>query len=392
MSAVVLQSPALAETLLMQAARVLGIALLSGAIATVVGALHRGYAGSRVPEGLSVLAGVSVAALVLNTKAVLEGVIESGAALPGAGAMLANVVIFLGAGLAASAGGRIGDNVGRTAFADAPDVRRIVDTVGRQTTVTLPEDIEPMDEHDPVPPETVDRLAGASFSFPRRLTVEELRERLVTRLKTDYGIGYVDVELADDGTVEYLAVGGRVSGLGPTLPPGTTAVAVRADPAESASAGDLVQVWGGSGTPEHVTTAELRGVAGDVVTLAVDEADAPDLAADGRYRLLTLPAQARADREFAALFRAADETMAVVTVEEGSALVGVTVGALAPAVVAIRGPDGGRAVEATPGRDRTLAAGETLYALGRPGVLRRLEAAASDGDAEPPTVESPADD
>jgi hypothetical protein len=245
-----------------------------------------------------------------------------------------------------------------------------------------------MPEHDPIAPETIDRLAGASLSFPRRLSVEELRARLVARLKADYGIGHVDVELAEDRTVEYLAVGGRVAGLGPTLPPGTTAVAVRADPAESASAGDLVQVW--TDGPELVTTAELRGAADDVVTLAVDSDDATEFSPDERYRLLTLPAQARSDREFASLFRAAEETMAVVAVEEGSGLVGVSVGALAPAVVAIRSGESGP-VEPIPRRERTLAAGETLYALGRPSVLRRLEAAAA-GNGEAPTSERTAED
>ncbi|WP_254535442.1 potassium transporter TrkA [Halomarina litorea] len=380
----VLQSTPLAETLLVQGVRVLGIALLSGATAGVVGVLHRGYARSRIPEGLAVLAGVSAVALVLNTSAVLEGVInEPGAGTPEAGAMLANVVTFLAAGLAASAGGRAGDGVGHSLFSEGPDVRRIVDTVGRQVTVTLPETLATIEDHDPIPPETNERLAGASLSFPRRLTVEELHDRLVARLKTDYGVGYVDLELADDGTVEYLAVGGRVAGLGPTLPPGTTAVAVRADPAGTASPGDLVQVWDEG--PELVTTAELRGVAGDVVTLAVDEGDATDLSHTTTYRLLTLPSQARNDREFAALFRAAEETMAVVTVAEGSALDGMAVGALSPTVVAIR-VDGASSVEPTPSRTRTLAAGETLYVIGRPAVLRRLEAAAA-GDGTPPTVE-----
>ena len=384
------QPPSLAETLLVQSVRVLGIALLSGAVAGLIGALHRGYARSRIPEGLAILAGVSSAAIVLNTKAILEGVIRSGsgAVLPDAGAMLANVIIFLAAGLAASGGGRTGDSVGIVVFTDAPDVRRILNTVGRQTTVTLPGTIESMDEHNPVPTETVERLAGASLSFPRRLTGEELHDRLVARLKTDYGIGYVDADVDDDGSVEYLAVGGRIAGLGPTLPPGSAVVAVRADPAENASAGDLVQVW--DDTPRPVTTGELRGVAGDVVTLAVDEDDAAALSPEERYRLLTLPAQIRGDREFATLFRTADETMAVVTVAEGSGLVGVTVGALAPAVVAIRVGEK-RSVEPTPARDRVLAAGETLYALGRPGVLRRLEAAAT-GDADPPTAERTAAD
>jgi len=266
-------------------------------------------------------------------------------------------------------------------FSDAPDARDIVRAVGRQTTVTLPESIEDMPDHDPVAPETRARLEGASFGFPRRLTVDELRSRLVERLTTDYEVGHVDVDLAADGAVEYLALGSRAAGIGPTLPPGQAAVAVRADPASGASPGDLVQVWD---PPERVVTGELRGVAGDVATLAVDDGDAAALDGETDYRLVTLPAQARVDREFAALFRAADETLAVAEVTEGGALAGRTVGSVAAAVVAIRGAEG--SVETLPDSARTLVAGETLFLVARPDVLRKLDA------AETRSVATPVDD
>jgi uncharacterized protein with PhoU and TrkA domain len=105
----------------------------------------------------------------------------------------------------------------------------------------------------------------------------------------------------------------------------------------------------------------------------------------GPYRRAPLPASPAADREFAALLRTVDETLGVVTVAEGSELVGVTVGALAPAVVAVRGGDGD-AVEAIPARKRALAPGDVVYAVGRPDALRRLEAAAA-GDGAVPLAE-----
>jgi len=127
--------------------------------------------------------------------------------------------------------------------------------------------------------ETRRELAGKTFIFPRRLTVEELEERVAARLKDDYEVGYVDVELARDGTVSYLALGRRTAGVGPTLPPGTAAVAVTADPPNAAAAGDLVQVWRTDGDrPKPVTTAELRAVHDDTVTLSLDEYDAQSLA------------------------------------------------------------------------------------------------------------------
>jgi hypothetical protein len=411
------------EALLEPVAGAAGVVVLAGVVAAVLGVVHRWYAGTRVPEGLAVLVGAGTAAFVLNTTAAL------GSALGGApisvGAALANVATFGAAGVVAAAGARAGDRVAAATFTDEVDVRRVVAAVGRTTTVRLPEEIADLPDHDPVAADVKADLAGKELRFPRGLEPAELRERLVERLRTDHGVGRIDVDVTDDGAVTYLAVGSRVAGLGPTLPPGTAAVAVRADPAAAASAGDLVQVWrpgdavagevgngDGSGdgpeegewtaaaagddagdavgvpdavpspAPERVASGEVRGVAGDTVTLAVDAADAERLDDRTRYRLLTLPGEVRADRAFASVLRAAEETMAAVTVHDGSALAGQTVGALAPAVVAVRTPDG--SVEAIPRRSRVLAAGESVYVVARPDEIRRLETAAGgDGRTAP---------
>jgi uncharacterized protein with PhoU and TrkA domain len=124
-----------------------------------------------------------------------------------------------------------------------------------------------------------------------------------------------------------------------------------------------------------VTNAELRGVAGDVVTLAIDDEEARDLDTETRYRLVTLPVEPRTDREFAAQLRAAEETMGVVTISDGSALSRGTVGSLDVAVAAIRTIDG--SIEAIPTRTRELVPGEMVYAIGRPDRLRKLETAAA---------------
>ncbi|MWG35091.1 hypothetical protein [Halomarina oriensis] len=361
------QRQALADdgfTLVRLGGLVLGGVLVAGG----VGGLHRWYARTRVPDGLSVLAGISVVAIGLSTQEVLTNTTSRGGEVE-PNAVLLNVGTFLVATVATLLAGRAGDRVAQSVFDDAPDARDIVRAVGRQITVTLPETIDDMPDYDPVAPETRTRLEGASFGFPRRLTVDELRSRLVERLTTDYEVGHVDVDLADDGTVEYLALGSRAAGIGPTLPPGQAAVAVRADPASTASPGDLVQVWD---PPERVVTGELRGVAGDVATLAVDDADAAALDGETSYRLVTLPSQARVDREFAALFRAADETLAVVGVTDDGTLAGRTVGSLPVAVVAVRAADG--SVETLPDDSRALAPGETLFVVARPDVLRKLDA------------------
>ena len=356
----------------------------------LVGLVYRWYAGERVSDGLSLLVGLSVVAIYLNTAGALGEVIGGELELLAPEAVVFNTITFLVAGLAAVGGGRTGDRIGVGLFAIAGhetldrDVNRIVRTVGRVTTVQLPDEIDDIDGYDAVGAATKGKLSGHVLVFPRRLTVDELRTRFVERLQTDYGVGHVDVDVADDGTIEYLALGGRESGIGPTLPPGSAAVAVRADPPNNASPGDSVQVWTGppgpdadpetGASPQRVTNAEIRGTADDIVTLAVDESDAKRLDADRRYRLVTLPVEPRADRAFAAQLRTAAETMGVVSVGEDSVLVGNSVGALDVAVVAIEAVDGD--IVAIPTRNREIGAGETLYVIARPDRMRKLEAAA----------------
>ena len=362
-------------SMLQQVASILGLALLAGGLSLAAAAGFRWYANQRAPLGLSVLVGLGAIAAVLNTQTALGQVIDNTGPFS-AELALFQISAFVVGAFASAAGQRAGDRLvtdifGETASVDR-SLSRVVEAVGRVISVDLPKEIEDIDGYDPVAAETKSKLAGQTLTFPRRLTVAELRERLVTRIETDYGVGHVDIDITADGDVEYLALGQRAAGIGPTLSPKSAAVAVRADPAYAASAGDIVQVWRGDGS-ERVCTAELRGTAGDVVTLAVDAVDARALDRTESYRLVTLSADARADREFASLLRAADETMAAVTVESESALVGTPLGALDVSVIAVGQAGSDQRVQTLPGREHVLAAGETLYVIGTPDALRKLE-------------------
>ncbi|MFB6084921.1 MAG: hypothetical protein ABEJ94_11830 [Halorientalis sp.] len=380
---------ALFDRLALAVAQLIGLAVLAGVLSGIVTLLYRWYTRERIQRGLPVLVGLSGVALSLNTMTALGQVIEpTGGNSPlSPETALFNVAAFVVAGLTAAGAVDVGDRFGNDLFAATGatsvggEVSRVVEAVGRVIAVDLPEEIDDIVGYDPVPAETKAQLAGRTFLFPRRLTVAELEARLRTRIKGDFGVGHVDVDLAADGTVEYLAVGARIAGLGPTLPPETAAVAVRADPAFAASSGDVVQVWRPDPF-ERVTTAEIRGVAGDVVTLAVDAADTDDLDPDTEYRLTTLSVESRTDREFASLLRAAEETMSLVEVEADSPLVGQPVGSLDVTAIAVRLASGG--VETLPGRTHALAVGDAVYAVAKPERLRKLEAAARGDEATPP--------
>ncbi|MEF8980007.1 MAG: TrkA C-terminal domain-containing protein [Haloarculaceae archaeon] len=361
-------------------AQLAGLVVLAGTLAALAAFLYRWYVREEVPRGLSLLVGLAGVAVYLNTSRALGQVI-SGSTLPTETEVaLFNIAAFAvatgGAVLGRRAGDRFGTDVALGGDIDGveTDVGRLVQSVGRVTAVTLPEEIDDIVGYDPVPEETKGKLGGKTFLFPRRLTVEELTDRLVARLKSDYAVGHVDIELADDGAVEYLALGSRAAGIGSTLPPATNAVALRADPAFAASAGDLVQVWE-TDPMKRILTAELRGVAEDTVTVAIDAADTPTVNPRKEYRLVTLPVDDRPDREFASLLRAADETFSSVTVEAGSPLHGLPVGALDLTVVAIKSGD--EQPVALPGRTHVLAPGEEVFAIARPDSLRRLARAAA---------------
>ena len=395
--------------------RLLGLAVVAFTVAGAVAVLYRWYFGERVPRGLSALFGVAAVALYLNTVGLLGQVIGAPVTDPfDTSGVVFNLGTLLVSGLATVPGRRIGDSL-MSDIAAVSGVRKldatvsgVVRKVGRVSAVTLPdaEAIEDMESHDPVPASVKAELGGKTLVFPRR-DGAVLRDRLVARLKEDYDVGFVDVELNTDGEVTYFALGSRIAGLGPTMGPGTCAVAIEADPVDEASPGDIVQVWTTGGpespdpaavtsvpdaeepaetavpaaepTPRRVATGEIRAVAGDTVTLTLDEADVEALSPDERYRLLTLPVTARADREFASLLGAADETFGVVSLPPESPLSGVAVGDLDATVVAVRRAGGG--LDTLPDRERELTGGETVYALGRPDVLRGLEGRAT---GEPP--------
>ncbi|NHN47021.1 potassium transporter TrkA [Halostella sp. JP-L12] len=374
------------ESLAAAVTGILVFAVIAGSITALTAFAYRWYGHETVPEGLAVLVGLSVIAAWLNTDAALQEAIVGNSDLLDPSVAAFTVAAFVAGGVASDLGRRGGDRLAADSLSvtgarniDA-EVSQLVRAAGRVIRVELPEEIDDIDGYDPVPEETKRDLAGTVFLFPRRITVAELERRIRTRLKDDYGVGHVDLSVAADGAVDYVAVGSRAAGIGPTLPPGSAAVAVRADPAFSASPGDRVQVFRDGPTPERVTTAELRAAVSDVATLAVDEADAATLDPDDAYRLVTLPAEASADREFASLLRAADETMAAVVVEAGSDAVGRTVGSLSVTVAAVTTADG--VTETVPEPDRALAPGDTVYAVARPNALREFEGAAGSPEAE----------
>lgn len=387
------------ETLFDAIGRLLGFSLLAGGTSLGVAFIYRWYSTDDIPEGVAILCGVSMVAIWLNTKTALQDAIIGETPLLDPETAVYTVAVFAVSAIAADGGRRLGTHLAQDVFSmTAPqtitDVSELVRSAGRVVTIELPAEIADVDGYDSVPAETKTELAGQTVLLPRRLSEEHRRERLIDRLERDYGIGHVDLEFAADGTVAYLAVGSRPAGIGPTLAPGSVAVAICADPAPDASPGDAVRIWRSDVEPaRRVASGELRGVADDVATVAIDAADVeaidreaterlsstngdggPDTDGDGpSYRLVTLPRDADAERELVSLLRAADETVTALSVAAGDALEGATVGSLPVLVIALERDDTASGDQlALPDDDVRFEAGDVAYVLGRPDALRRV--------------------
>lgn len=71
------------------------------------------------------------------------------------------------------------------------------------------------------------------------------------------------------------------------------------------------------------------------------------------------------------MLRRSEETMSTVDVGDDSPLIGNSIGSIDAAIIAVGGPDGD--VVTIPERDRVIQRGDTLFAIGRPDTLRKLD-------------------
>lgn len=365
--------------------QLVGLALVSAGIAALSAFLFRWRTGNQLPDGAALLLGLGSVAVYLNGRIALVQFLGGGEEILNPIVVGVNLATLVVSAVTALAGWQLGDRYGksrRLQYSLNPRINPFVRATGRFIVLELPEEIDDIDGYDPVSPAVKSDIAGKKYNFSRGLTVEELRSALTTKLRKEYGVAHADVEVTVDGEVTFLAVGGRESGIGPTLPPSATATAITADPALTASPGDTVQIWHGE---KRVGTAELRAAAGTTATVSARQAIIDALDPEGHYRLMTLPADERADRLFASMLRQADETMSSFTVAEGATLDGESVGTIRLSVIAIERVDG--TTETIPQRSREIKAGERLFVIGHPRQLRHVEASATGSERYEPPVE-----
>jgi len=356
--------------------RILGFGLYASVVAMGVSFLYRGYSTRPLPVGLGVLLGLSFVTMSLNIDALTQlSIIADTPKLHHASAAYLLGVFSAGA-VTADVGRRIGDHFAADVF-DVPridaggEIARLVQSAGLVVELSLPDAVDDIDGYPAVDDETKRLLSGRHMRFPRRLSEADLESRLAARIERDFDVGHVHAEIEADLSVSSLAVGRRPSGVGPSLPPGTVAIAVEGNPSPSASTGDPIEVWtaGGDDTGRLVATGTIRETVGDVATVTVGRDDATAFDPDRSYRLVTRPDTASDVNELVATVWEAEETVTAVTVGDGDPLLGEFVDWLPVAVLCIVRE--GEPIP-FPAANETLDVGDTVYVLGTPGGLHRL--------------------
>lgn len=357
--------------------RIAGLAALALLISLIAGLVYRWYVDEELPQGIGLLLGATAVAVALNTTAAIGQSIGGTTELLTVRAASFTILAFSVSGIASEAGRLGGDRIARRLRPGLAlggidgEVASFIKGAGRTIRVELPEEIQDIDGFEPVRADMKDDLAGRTMSFPAQLTADELHEAFVTRLQRETGIRKVDVEFDEAGAITYLAVGRGEAGIGHTLPPGEVAIAIRADPAFAAGAGDQVRVWRTDPEPRRLLTAEIRGIVDDVVTVSVPEDDVSLLQPEGGYRLVTLPKAPRPDRDFASVLRRANESVTRVTVDTDSEFIGRSVAHLGVTALTIESADG--SIEAPPTPSTRVQPNDSIIAMGRPDALRRFE-------------------
>ena len=353
----------------------LGLGLLAAVLAGVTAVVYRRVGTDAVPVGGALLVGAAGIAGLLNLRYVTSGALLADAPLshPATSAFLLGV--FAVGGIAAEGGRRAGDHLAREVFGVQPvaadgEIGELLRAAGLVVAVELPETVGDAEGVPSVDPAVTRAIAGRTMRFPHRLSAEDLASRLKRRIEADHPVGYVDVEVANDGSVEHLAVGARRRGLTGGLPPGTVAVPVRTVPPASASVGDELAVWATDGDESRfVTSGTLHGATGETATLVIDADDADAIDPERSYRVTTASGESDDAADFLSTLQQVDETVTSVAIADGDPLAGEFVGWLPVRVLALRGDEG---VVALPADGESVRPGDTLYVLGSPGSLREL--------------------
>jgi hypothetical protein len=397
------------------------LGLLTGIVPAVVawtlGFGFRYFTGVTVPGFAVVVLGVAIA----GVNGGLLGLLDQNVTAAPTRVAVAVLVVFGITLYAHAQGDRLGANLPKrvslrrlTERTLSTDVVELVGGRG-QVRVRVTGGVADVEGYPPLPADLRTTIREATYSFSADVPLSELETRVADRLRTDHDLSAVSVRLDERARAE-VAAAPPLGALSKRVPAGQRAVSLTTLVPTGLAAGDEVTVVASerdfaasvlSVTPAPASTADAAGD-GDVsdataatdggeddlptpprptptaaggetrVTLAVDRADASDLLAADPERLVVRSRGVRREFELVSLLRRAGRRFRRLTVREGGALDGVTLGdasvrdTYGVAVLAVRPATGGGGWQLAPEGSTELHAGDDVFAVGSRDDLARF--------------------
>lgn len=288
----------------------------------------------------------------------------------------------------------------------------VVERVGGrgQVRVTVTSPVVDMEGYPPLTPDIRQGIKEGEWTFPAELPIRELESRFGERLRTEFDLSDVSVNIDEQGVATVVAAP-PLSGLSKRVPSGRRAVSVdtlvptgmargdevRVVTAETAVDGTVLSAHSGDSTdgldderhggsvatdggadpedddvePPAVPAATTTGGEGRV-TVAVSRSDAAALLRADRPEVVVTARGTRREFELVSLLRRAGKRFRKVTLRDGSSLAGMTLAdgslreAHGVAVLAVRRPDGWILA---PRGDTGLEVNDELFVVGRTDAL-----------------------
>jgi hypothetical protein len=363
-------------------------------VAWTLGFVFRYVTGVSVPGFGVVVLSVAIAGVQGGLLGLLDPTVVQSPTV-----IVALVVVMLSSQYAHAKGDKMGTTFPRRiGFRQLRDNRLsndVIERVGRfgQVRVRATGDVGDIEGHPPLPDDLRTAIAEDEWTFPGDLLIPELESRLADRLRTDYDLADVTVEIDTRATATVNAAPPEGS-LSRRVPAGKRAVSVDTLLPTGLSRNDTVvftledeEVDGtvlsaktnGSGASEDANaplspTPTTSGGDGRV-TVAVSDEEARRLLDDTPTKLRVESRGTRYEFELIRLLRRAGKRWERVSIRSGSEFDGLTLGAASVratygvAVLALE-RDGDWTV-APPGTT-ALEAGDDLYVVGDNESIRRF--------------------
>lgn len=284
--------------------------------------------------------------------------------------------------------------------------RDVVELVGGrgQVTVTIAGQIEDMEGYPPLSQELRDDIRGRTWTFPADLPLSELESRFADKLRSEYDLADVSVQIDERARATVVAAPPS-SGVSKRVPSGRRAVSVAALIPTGLARGDEVTLYaegdairgtvvsaqssipagnsplesdGGEPEerPETAPTAPTTDGGDGRITVATTREAATRLLSIDRAHVVVRSRGSRREFELISLLRRAGKRFQRVTVGEESELVGQTLGEAAVrdvhgvVVLARRGGDGWAIA---PRGATKIGPNDELFVVGTRDALDRFE-------------------